>query len=241
MYVVNWHIKIYWKLTLHKGIIRTIIFVKREKKKYMENLRIKLTLGSFTVELDGPPKEVTEQFTNLKENGLGQMIDQLTPLASYTKQLETTPMLIDETKSMSHVNTPMTSITLQDLSYKLLPKSEAEWVLAYGYFINLEGQPSFTRSEIISKYQESGRKNENNIKNLSASITQAARKGWISARNTDEFIVTPDGQTKMQEIMTRTKPAVKIPRKRLDKKAEGSTSEWASYRILQVKFQALLT
>lgn len=191
----------------------------------MENLRIKLTLGSFTVELDGPPKEVTEQFTNLKENGLGQMIDQLTPLASHTKQVEESPKLIDESKIMNPVSAPMTSISLQDLSYKLLPKSEPEWVLAYGYYISLEGHPSFTRSEIISKYQESGRKNENNIKNLSASITQAARKGWISARNTDEFIVTPDGQTKMQEIMTRTKPAVKIPRKRFDKKIEGQPAE----------------
>lgn len=183
----------------------------------MDNLKMKVTLGSFVIELDGPSEKVKEQFDDLKANGLGQMIDQLTPYMAHIQ-----PAKNPESPSPKNLIAPPMSTsdfpTIQELVMRSLPKSETEWVLAYSFYLKSDGKDTFTRDDLIRKYEESRRKSSSNLKNLTQSIKVAVGKTWIKPINDTDFILLPDGETAALEIFNRTKPAIaRQPRKKLSK------------------------
>lgn len=183
----------------------------------MDNLKMKVTIGSFVIELDGPSEKVKEQFDDLKTNGLGQMIDQLTPYMAHIQSVKN-----PEIPSSKNLIAPPESTgdypTIQELVMRSLPKSETEWVLAYSFYLKREGKDTFTRDELIRKYEESKRKSSSNLKNLTQSIKVAVGKSWIKPINDTDFIILPDGETAALEIFSRTKPAImRQPRKKSSK------------------------
>lgn len=182
----------------------------------MKNLRIKISLGSFNVELEGESEDVVSQLEEMKKNGLGQMVDQLVPIYNKAKASSPDTESSDQAQPQSliagDVSSPSANMTLYDLALKMLPKSESEWILIYGFFTCDGQKTAFTREDLIKKYEESNRKKSSNIKNLSSSIQAAAKKGWISQQNDTDFIVTPVGLKKVDEIFKRTEPTTKVPR-----------------------------
>lgn len=184
----------------------------------MKNLRIKISLGSFNVELEGESEDVISQLEEIKKNGLGEMVDQLLPIfqqnvkqATNIPQEGSDPKML--TESVSEVRQQHTATTLFDTVKKMLPSSEAEWILVYAYFICQNDVHTFTRENLLSKYEESKRNKRNNIKNLSNSIKASINKGWISQQTDTDYIITPDGETTVVEILNRTESSVKTPRK----------------------------
>lgn len=192
----------------------------------MSHLRIKVNIGSFNVELEGASEEVVSQFEELKKNGLGQIVDQLASrLQANIQKTESLPDGSTNFVDSTVTDTPLDDqgISLQNVVYKQLPKSETEWVLIYGYFLEREGKVSFERKDLIQKYEESNRKSEVRIKNLSMSIKVAVTKTWISALNDKDFMVTDKGRKHALEILTRQEATVKSPKKR-QKKEESEKS-----------------
>src|SRR5688500_15591460 len=108
----------------------------------MSNLKIKVTLGSFNVELDGSSEDVKFQFEELKKNGLGEMVNQLIPLlptpnssSKNTYQLPLAQTNNDSSYITANVEGEQQDSSLQDVVFKLLPQSEKEWILIYSYFL----------------------------------------------------------------------------------------------------------
>lgn len=203
----------------------------------MNDLKIKLTLGAFNVEIEGASEDVISEFNALKTNGLGQMVDQLVPLFNQGKPYpsdvvkndnEEKLLLTDSNPASPNAVTSPDGQTLHDVVFKMLPKTESEWILVYGHFIGLDGKRTFTRDEIVGKYEDSKRKDTNAMKNLSASVKGAVKKGWISALNDREFIVTPPGIAQLKEIFSRTEASVRVPRKMIKKDAAQSDAETKS-------------
>jgi hypothetical protein len=188
----------------------------------MCSLKIKVSLGSFNVELEGPSADVISQFDEIKKNGLGQMIDQLVPIFTQNKKFQEgqIPEDVPEEHAQAQLSAPIAptdGISLQNVVIKQLPKSEPEWVLIYCYFIVQAGKGAFTRTDIITKYGESNRKSEVRMKNLSASVKGAVRKNWISALNDKDYIITDGGRTHAKQILARTGGTSKPPRERQKK------------------------
>ena len=192
----------------------------------MSHLKIKVNIGSFNVELEGASEEVIPQFEELKKNGLGQIVDQLVPRFQPGIN-KPEPLLTDVATSTSLMADEATSFENQDLSlqntvYKQLPKSESEWVLIYSYFLDREGKSSFTRTDLINKYDESKRKTDVKMKNLTSSIKMAVRRNWISWLNDKNLITTEKGKKFTKEILSRQEATVKSPKKRQKKETEKS-------------------
>ena len=179
----------------------------------MADLKIKVSLGSFNVELEGPSEDVISQFDEIKKNGLGQMVTQLIPMFTQNKNSQDKEIkAIEEKETLEISEDQIIETTLKNVVIKMLPTFESEWVLVYGYFINTEGKDTFTRADIIQKYEESNRKTEARIKNLSASINGAVRKGWINAINDKDYVVTDAGKTFAKQILSRPSGTAKTPR-----------------------------
>ncbi len=197
----------------------------------MSDLKIKVSLGSFSVELEGPSADVISQFDEIKKNGLGQMVDQLVPIFVQNKKIQNEQAVADtfyekDPAQLTVGITPGDEMPLKNVVIKLLPQYESEWVLIYSYYLDLEGKNSFTRTDIITKYDESNRKSAVRMKNLSASIIGAVRKNWITALNDTEYMVTEPGKTFARQILARTGGTTKQPREKQKKdKAVGAAAQ----------------
>lgn len=190
----------------------------------MTNLKIKVSLGSFNVELEGSSEDVISQFDEIKKNGFGQMVTQLVPIFGQNKSTQTNEITAIEEKGVSIIDEDQAvETTLKNVVIKMLPTFESEWVLVYSYFISLEGKDTFTRADIIKKYEESNRKTGVRIKNLSASINGAVRKSWINAINGNDYVMTEPGRTYAKQILSRSSGTVKIPRAKSKKDKNTKT------------------
>ena len=196
----------------------------------MSHLKIRVNIGSFNVELEGSSEVVISQFDELKKNGLGEIVDQLAPRMQANIQNVESPT----DGSASSQESPLLlgteqldgqDVSLQNIVYRQLPKSETEWILIYGYFLDREGKNSFGRADLIQKYDESKRKSEVRMKNLSASIKGAITSKWLSALNDKAFIVTDKGKSYAIEILTRQEGTTRVPKKRQKKEASSHSPE----------------
>ncbi len=184
----------------------------------MSDLKIRVSLGSFNVEIEGPSEDVTKQFEEIKKNGLGQMVDQLLPIFS-NQGIQKPPSdnkliqaVIEENPTAEQPDNSIELMSLHDLSSKELPKSEREWVLMYAYYIDRSGKLLFTRDDIIKKYEESNRKKSVRMKNLSNSIRGAEKETWISRPTDSEMKITEPGKTQAKQILTRSEGTIKVPK-----------------------------
>lgn len=85
-----------------------------------------------------------------------------------------------------------------------LPLTEEEWIVVYAYYSSNFGENKFTRKDIISKYEESGRKTSLRIKNLSRPILSAVKSKYINPINDEDFSIVAEGIKKATEIISRT-------------------------------------
>lgn len=85
-----------------------------------------------------------------------------------------------------------------------LPSTEEEWIVVYAYYSSNFGENKFTRKDIISKYEESGRKTRLRIKNLSRPILSAVKSKYINPINDEDFSIVEAGIKKATEIISRT-------------------------------------
>ncbi len=85
-----------------------------------------------------------------------------------------------------------------------LPSSEVEWIVVYGFYSTNFGENTFTRKDIIEKYNESGRKTQQRIKNLTSSITNTVKGKYFNPINNEDYSITQQGIEKAKEIIART-------------------------------------
>ena len=92
--------------------------------------------------------------------------------------------------------------SLRDLVIKDYPKNEAEWVLIYGFYSSRFGGDTFTREDVLTKYDETNRKTASRGKNLSQSINTGVKRDWYKSMNDKEFIILDEGKKYVRSILS---------------------------------------
>jgi hypothetical protein len=192
-----------------------------------KNLRIKVTIGDFTLEIEGSADKVVEQFTELKKNGL----DKLESYSSKEPRIDspgiekgTVPPSPKKPADQAHTAAGNDKFpTLRDVALKQLPGPESEWILVYGFYSSSFGKMEFTRNDIISKYEETNRKTDNRINNLSNNLRIAVNKDWINSLNDKDFVLSDDGKKAAKEILSRGTSSKS--KKTIKRKVKASNSE----------------
>jgi hypothetical protein len=211
----------------------------------MGNLRIKLKYKSFEIELEGDKDTVQSEFKDIKENGLGTIVmgvdmSETTylvePNADLPKQITQA-----ETVDFSDSNLP----SLKDILMKQLPSSEREWILVYAYYGTDFGKNPFTSKTILEAYESTKRKTASRHANMSQNIKALFSKGYFSALNDEEFILTGDGKHQANEIVTRShstpvkqnKPKAKtsVSKDSNNKKSKSSTTKFEVLKNLNLR------
>jgi|AntRauTorcE11897_2_1112592.scaffolds.fasta_scaffold06532_1 hypothetical protein len=144
--------------------------------------------------------------------------------------------LPEQSNNLKQLNTPdivdideeETSVpSIKDVIMKQLPSSETEWIMVYAYYASNHGTNTFTSKDILIMYENTKRKTASRHANMSKNIRAIFSKGYFSALNDDDFILTDDGKHNAQEIVSRThstplkqsKPKVKKEAKEIPKSA----------------------
>ncbi len=108
--------------------------------------------------------------------------------------------------------------TLEEVCNANRPGPEREWILIYALYASESGKRTISRDDIVLKYEETGRKDQSKINNLTNNIANAVKKGWIDHPGDKKFYITPLGIKIAFDIATRTEPIKvkktgKVPKK----------------------------
>lgn len=170
----------------------------------MGNLRIRLKYKSFEIELEGDKETVQSEFKDIKENGLGNIVMgvDLSESAFVVENPSNSPKQITQSQEVEYIDSDLPS--LKAILMKQLPGSEREWILVYAYYGSDFGNKPFTGKTILEGYESTKRKTTSRHSNMSQNIKALFSKGYFSALNDEEFILTEDGKKQANEIISRT-------------------------------------
>lgn len=93
--------------------------------------------------------------------------------------------------------------TMKEIIIRDLPKTEREWILIYALYVSELGTKTLTREDIMRMYEESNRKTENRLANLSNNINNMIKAGQFKYLNNDEMLLTNSGIEMAKEILNR--------------------------------------
>jgi len=194
----------------------------------MGNLKIKLRYRNFEIEFDGEEKTVKEQFSEVKKNGLGNILGSVDAVEEAVIITEQTGEIAQGRKELAEISETKYP-ALPNIVRKSLPKYESEWVLIYGFYASNFGNKEFTRDDIRELYKRSKRDKASNLNNLSNNINIVIGKEWFEQLNDVDFIVTEEGAKKANQIITgpkQSKPSKSLSAKTSvkDTKKSGSTT-----------------
>jgi len=176
----------------------------------MGNLRIKLKYKSFEIELEGDKDTVQSEFKDIKENGLGNIVvgvdlsEQNLILNSEESQQPNKVRQIQTAETVDFEDANQNIPSIKDVIMKQLPSSESEWIMVYAFYCTNHGSKTFTSKDILSMYESTKRNTPSRKANISNNIKSLFGKGYFSALNDDDYILTDDGKHQANEIITRT-------------------------------------
>jgi len=165
-------------------------------------LKIKIVIGEISIHIEGPANDVKEQFNLIKEQGLGKIVagEDFTSVIATPSQSKTTSTKVTSKKKA----TPKAeAVSLRDIVMKGTPKNEKEWILIYGYISGNSGSKEFTRDELHNQYDESKRRTDSRIANLSNNLKSLVKAGDLRFINDNDIVLTASGKTKAEEIIRR--------------------------------------
>jgi len=153
-------------------------------KKEQANVTMRVRIGDSELEVTGPIDFVEKKIAEFREH------QKTTPLAGSTI---TPPLLPTQT---SHKSTK--GMSAAQFFKKISPKSDADRVLAAGYFLEkYKNEESFTAAELSHIIQKEAKtpppKNSNDV------VNGNIRKGYMMAAGDDKdgkkaFVLTTDGE-----------------------------------------------
>ncbi|MFM7854503.1 MAG: hypothetical protein ACKO96_21910 [Flammeovirgaceae bacterium] len=93
--------------------------------------------------------------------------------------------------------------TMKEIVIRDLPKTEREWILIYALYVSELGTKSLRREDIMRMYEESNRKTDSRLANLSNNINNMIKSGQFKFLNDDEMLLTSSGIEMAKEILNR--------------------------------------
>lgn len=158
----------------------------------MSELKIKVTIESMSIELEGDAENVKEIFASLKESGMGYMNKMSKPVAVIPEK-----MIVEEPGSdFASVEEGIEQEHIPSLENIVLsggPNTEGEWILVYAFYCSEQGKKFFTRDDLKQCYKDTKRYTETRFKNFSTNIKSLISDKYISAVNKDDFRIEKTG------------------------------------------------
>lgn len=93
--------------------------------------------------------------------------------------------------------------TMKDIVIRDLPKTEREWILIYTLYASEFGTRPITRDEILLKYEESNRRTDSRLGNLTNNIKTMIKTGQLKFINDDQMLLTSMGIEMAKDILNR--------------------------------------
>lgn len=167
----------------------------------MSNLKLGLTIGELSLQLEGDGELVQTMLNELRENGLGELskIPEARISAANAQSYISTQNNTELCNNIADSNYP----SLKEVALKCLPKSEPEWILLYAFYASDFGTRSVSRTEIKEMYNVTNRMTTSRSNNFFNSLTSVVSNNYLSALNDDEYAVRQEGQIKINEILSR--------------------------------------
>lgn len=164
----------------------------------MNNLKMKFKLHWLEYEVEGHEDTVKSQFADFK-SFLWDLLPKVNVIdipslnnSSDERWFPTTTKTLQSNTEYPH---------LKELAMLDLPTSEPDWILVYAFYSSSFGTKTFTLEDIKNKYQETGRKTENNSKNLSQNLASLVKKWYIKMYNDSEYLLKQNGIEHVNEIL----------------------------------------
>lgn len=178
-----------------------------------EVLKLKVCIGAANIELEGEGNLVHTIFLELREKGLGKLSEHsvVQPIAELPKEnglAASTQEEMDKDDASVQPKDLSNIPSLDTIVIKNLPKTEAEWILIYAFFVSEQGTKAFTEDNLREIYHSSGRWNESRRKNFSANVKKTVMEDWLSSINDSTYSLLEAGASKALEILQRSAKSV---------------------------------
>lgn len=209
----------------------------------MGNLRIKLKYKSFEIEIEGEETTVQAEFKDIKQNGLGHVVNGI-DMNEANYIIETSPRQLGATEDLSIespevITNSQNMPSIKEVIMKQLPVSEREWIIVYSFYSSNEGNKSFTPKSILEYYENTKRKTSSRHANMSKNIKSLFKKGYFSALNNEEYLLTESGKKYALEIIMRKNSAPTKQNKPTSKKTKDNDTSPAGNKVAAKKFEVL--
>jgi hypothetical protein len=155
----------------------------------MSDVSIKLTLGSFSLEVSGSEEYVNRKFEEL----VGRYLSGPKPLIGETRLTPQAPLATDATGK---------KLSAAEFLKKAGPKNQSELAMLLGYYLEkMQDFPAFTSSELTALARESKR----TFANVSDSVAKLTGRGYMmSAGDRDGqrgYVVTASGEEYVESML----------------------------------------
>lgn len=138
--------------------------------------KLRVCIGNANIELEGEGELVHTIFSELRENGLGNLsvsvdthqvsqnvVDNKIDITQGENDRQ-----VDESEQIRTGSIKLPNI--KDIVMKDLPKTETEWLLIYALYASEEGTSAFTAETLRQLYHDSNRFTETRNKNFSTNL-----------------------------------------------------------------------
>lgn len=169
---------------------------------------MKFKLHALEFEIEGQQDVVRDEFKNFNENILTHILSKVNIVQSetgYVKPVTPTGQLLqisDPITQNNNLNDDRDYPVLRDVKLRDLPKTETEWLLIYAFYSSQFSTREFAKENLIKLYEETDRKTENRIANLSNNLKSIVSSLYIKSTNNTNFILLPKGVAKAREILS---------------------------------------
>ena len=209
-----------------------------------KKLKMKFKLHQLEFELEGDQEVVKEQFENFKSFITGDLLPKINVEESTTAPpaIEPNrPKQISQAEEIDHVD--ITEIpSLKQVKLRDLAKSEIDWMVVYSFMASEGGKKTFTRTDLVELYKESGRYTNKVAKGLSQYLKSLAKARYIKAPSDTEFIILEEGIKRAHQIFEgkstskspstrKAAPTAKSDSSESKKKSKSSSSQKFGFNL----------
>ena len=199
--------------------------------------KLRVCIGNANIELEGEGELVHTIFSELRENGLGNLsvsvdthqvsqnvVDNKIDITQGENDRQ-----VDESEQIRTGSIKLPNI--KDIVMKDLPKTETEWLLIYALYASEEGTSAFTAETLRQLYHDSNRFTETRNKNFSTNLKKAVTSDWFVAINNTDYVLSEVGKKVAYEILQRT-----VEKNSAKKLKKAFSTLKSSYEIKELDF-----
>lgn len=172
----------------------------------MTDFKLKVSIGTTNIELEGESELVNKFFNEIRDNGLGKLAEfHIAPVLQNELQTETeiSKDNVNQTKTTETIvdNACSNYPTLKDIVLSNKIKKESNWILVYTLYATEFGTKAVSKKEISSMYKKTNRQTSARSKNFATNIKKLVTDKLISAINDNDFIITDKGKEEAKKLL----------------------------------------